>query len=234
MALTALPEAMPQDRPPRETGATVLAAIVVIALAVALIAYTFDGWSSGPPSATGPLDSETALSRALGDIPNVSINYYDIESTDAHGIRNELSAKAPHLNGERFRSVTHWHLKWRWEAAPDGGCGTAYAQVIFNAEIMFPRLARPNALTPQVAESWRSYINALARHEANHVRYAYDHRDKVLNAVRSASCAEANAAGHREIAELKQTQAAYDEQTNHGAREGATFRPKSNGFLSAF
>lgn len=233
MALTALPEVMPQDRPPREKGATILAAIVVTALAGAL-AYMLDGWFSQPTPVTGPIDSETVLSRALDGIPNVSITYYDIESTDADGIRNELSAKAPHLKGERFRSVTRWHLKWRWEAAPDGGCGTAYAQVLFNAEIIFPRLARPDALNPQVAQSWQTYINALARHEANHVRYAYGHRDKVLNAVRSASCAEANAAGHREIAELKRIQAAYDEQTDHGAREGATFRPRSRGFLTAF
>ena len=173
--------------------------------------------------------TDAAAIPALRGIPNVSISYYDIEATDAAGIKSELRAKSIRSGKKRYRAWSGWHYKWRWAAAPNGGCGTAGARVTFRAHVTLPRLANPNALATDVAQAWHMYMDALIRHEANHVRQAYEGRLLVAEAVRSSGCASANAAGHLAIAKVNYAAALYDERTKHGAREGAVFRPQPTG-----
>lgn len=172
--------------------------------------------------------SEAAAVPALRGIPNVSVSYYDIEATDAAGIKAELGARGIRWGRKRFRALTTWNYDWHWDAAPGGGCGTAGAQVKFEAKVTLPRHANPDALSPQIARAWKSYMEALIRHEANHVRLAYDGRLLVADAVRSSGCGSADAAGELAIAKINYESAKYDERTYYGWREGARLSLISN------
>lgn len=172
--------------------------------------------------------SEAAAVPALRGIPNVSVSYYDIEATDAAGIKAELRASGIRWGRKRFRALTNWNYKWHWDAVPGGGCGTAHARVKFDAKVTLPRIANPDSLSPEVARAWQPYMDALIRHEANHVWLAYEGRLLVADAVRSSGCTSANAAGQLAIAKVNYESAKYDERTKHGVREGARFRPPSS------
>jgi Bacterial protein of unknown function (DUF922) len=76
-------------------------------------------------------------------------------------------------------------------------------------------------------KAWRAYSDALSRHEADHVRDAYQGRYLLGNALRAASCSNANAVGQMAIQELKREADVYDGATNHGREEGAMFPPRS-------
>lgn len=161
---------------------------------------------------------------ALDGIPNVSVDYYDVDATNSAAIRRELNAKGPiDRNGQHFDAHTHWDYRWNWGSTPDGSCGVANADVSFSAIIRLPHLTHFAALKPEVAQAWRSYMSALAFHEAGHVRNGYGGRDTVANAVRSSSCADANAAGDNAVAHLGEEDERYDDRTDHGANDGATF-----------
>jgi predicted secreted Zn-dependent protease len=161
---------------------------------------------------------------ALDGIPNVSVEYYDVDATDETSIRRELNAMGPtDEHGHHFDADTRWHYKWDWGPAPDGSCGAANAEVTFSAQIKMPRLTNFAALKPDVAESWRSYLTALVLHEAGHVRNGYAGREDVANAVRSSSCADANSAGNNVIARLREEDLRYDQLTAHGVKDGAQF-----------
>jgi len=86
-----------------------------------------------------------------------------------------------------------------------------------------PRLVvRPT--TPEaVRVRWQRYVNVLARHEANHVRRAFENRGSVLAALRASSCADATRDGQAAIRRLGQHDRDYDRTTRHGFTEGAHF-----------
>lgn len=159
----------------------------------------------------------------LHGIPNVSVDYYDIDATDTATIRAELNARGPIDEGRHFDANTRYYYHWNWDNGADGSCGTANADISFNAVIRLPHLTHFAALEPDVAQAWRAYMTALAFHEAGHVRNGYDGRDRVASAVRSASCADANAAGQEAIERLGEEDRGYDDRTRHGENDGAAF-----------
>lgn len=224
-------ESRPPNSPTSEAGWRVLA-MVASALAM-ILAVQGPGqrllararMSSGDVAAQEPGSLADAVAiPALRGIPDVRVSYYDIEATDAAGIKSELRSSGILWGEDRYRALTTYDYRWRWDAAPGGGCGTAGAKVKFRAWVTLPRHANPEALSPAVARAWRSYIDALIRHEANHVRIAYDGRLAVADAVRSSGCGSANAAGELAIAQVNYESAQYDERTHHGWKEGARFR----------
>lgn len=206
----------------------------VLLTAICLKAPEWLEKASEPPQTAGDVAAAAAGSKAaaaaipaLRGIPNVYVSYYDIQATDAAGIKAELKASGIRWGDQRFRALTRWDYRWRWDANPDGGCGTANARVTFRGWITLPRLANPNALSPEVARAWQSYMSSLIRHEANHLRLAYGGRLLVGHAVRASGCATANAAGELAMARISYESAKYDERTYYGWREGAQFRPPS-------
>ena len=70
---------------------------------------------------------------------------------------------------------------------------------------------------------WNAYIQALVRHEAGHLRHAYENMGSVLSAIRASSCAGANAAGQAAVRALARWDIAYDRETRHGLSQGAHF-----------
>jgi predicted secreted Zn-dependent protease len=220
-------------RPARSSGLFGLPLSIWIAAALVAGGLSFFWHSGAVRKAVSPADA-AAIERVLagGDIsisplegiPNVSVEYYDVDATSATAIRDELNAKGPReADGKRFHADARTFFKWSWAPAPDGSCGTPNAEVSFSATIRLPRLTKFASLSPDLAQKWRSYMTALAFHEAGHVQIGYAGRDAIKAAVRSSSCSNAEAAAQAALATVQEEDSNYDLRSKHGAQEGATF-----------
>lgn len=152
-------------------------------------------------------------SDAFAGIPGVSFDYYDVTGTDRESIRRSIDAQRvvdPH-DGARVDALSNWHYGWSGRVA---GCTVRDLTVDFTATVRLPRLAA--AVAPDVQRLWDGYIRALERHEAGHVRYAYDHRGDLAVAIRGAGCGDRDAAAKAAIDRIDAWQLDYERRTRHG------------------
>src|SRR3954451_24391609 len=54
---------------------------------------------------------DSSIESLVAGIPNVSISYYDIASTDAGAIRSEMTSKGPVIRGKHFDGQTRWNYR---------------------------------------------------------------------------------------------------------------------------
>lgn len=174
-------------------------------------------------SASAPAYGQTT--GAFAGIPHVAFHHYAVAGADAAALRRSIDAARPTdpHDDAPVDALTHWAMRWSWHARPRGRCDLSRARLTFRATVTLPRLADTAALPSPLIEAWTGYIAALERHEAAHVRYAYDHRGGVLAAIRAATCATADRAGRRALAAIADHDIAYDRDTRHGLSEGAGF-----------
>ena len=162
---------------------------------------------------------------AIAGVPGVAFRFYTVEGVDGPSLRQSLDAAGltdPH-GGKAVDAGTYWSIRWRWAARRHGGCDLRHARVTFRATVTLPRLAAGATLPPPVEEAWSRYTAALERHEAGHVRYAYDHRGDVLAAIRGATCRTADRSARAALAAIEAHDVGYDRDTQHGLTQGATF-----------
>ncbi len=159
----------------------------------------------------------------FGDLPNVSVEYYDVSGADVAAIRASMNARRPTdpRDGQPHDATTSWHISFRYRDDP-GGCH-ASQDPEFSAVVTLPRLADEGRVSSEALGRWRRFIAALRTHEAGHVRWAYEHVGEVKAALTAPSCAGAGAAGEAAIRRIGQHDALYDQQTRHGATQGAVF-----------
>ena len=159
----------------------------------------------------------------FGDIPNVSVEYYDVSGADVGAIRASMNARRPTdpRDGQPHDAVTSWHISFRYRNDP-GGCH-ASQDPEFSAVVTLPRLANEGGVSSETLARWRRFTAALEAHEAGHARWAYEHLGDVKAALSAPSCAGAGAAGEAAIRRIALDDGAYDQQTRHGATQGAVF-----------
>jgi len=189
------------------------------------------GNAQSPPAAAGPASSappETpglTLEARLAGITNVEIVHYDVRGDSLFAIRRALNQAGPRdpNDGQRVDALALWYIQWRWPDAPGGGCDLSRAEIRFSASVRMPRLVAGPDTPEAVRLRWQRYVTALERHEANHIRRAWDARESVLAAIRASSCANANADARAAIAIMGRRDVDYDRTTRHGLSEGAHF-----------
>jgi predicted secreted Zn-dependent protease len=174
--------------------------------------------------ARDPQPAPAVLPSTFAGVPNVTIEYYDVDGSTAEGIRASMNARRPRdsHDGQAVEAVTSWQLDW---TAPKkgGSCDLRRAEVRFNARVLLPRLRDPANVPTAVLDRWRAFVAGLEKHEAYHVRHAWEHREKVRRAIRASSCAGANAAAAEAVRKVGAEQRAYDVATRHGASEVPPF-----------
>jgi predicted secreted Zn-dependent protease len=154
--------------------------------------------------------SSAQANAAFAGIPDVTIDYYPVDGGDAH-------------DGRRVDALSSWDLRWSWPRTRHGGCDLAATTIRYKATVRMPQLAATARLTAAERADWDRYVAALARHEAGHVRYTYRHRGDILATIRRATCRTADAAARAALARLDAYQIAYDRETEHGTKDGASF-----------
>ena len=168
-----------------------------------------------PPPATGP----------LAGIPNLDVQYYDVSGSSVAEIRAAINRVRPRdpNDGVAVDALNRWYISWRWPGDGRGGCLLGRTELRFSATLRMPRLFNTQRTPRAVVARWQAYMEALVRHEAGHIRHAYDNMGSVLRAIRASSCAGANEAGRAAVRLLAQWDVSYDRQTRHGFTQGAHF-----------
>ena len=171
--------------------------------------------AAGPPPATGP----------LAGIPNLDAQYYEVSGRSVAEIRAAINRVRPRdpNDGQAVDAVNRWYISWRWPGDGRGGCVLARTELRFTATLRMPRLVNLARTPRAVVVRWNNYIAALERHEAGHLRHAYDNMGSVLRAIRAGNCASANEAGRAAVRVLARWDVDYDRQTRHGFTQGAHF-----------
>ena len=116
-------------------------------------------------------------------MPGVTIADYDVAGDDAAAIRAQIEAKGPVDPNDPARSfggATTFAIRWRWPIDRAGRCDLTAARVTFAATVTLPRLT--GDVPDTLRNDWDRYRAALERHEAEHVRYAYDRRGDIARA----------------------------------------------------
>lgn len=169
----------------------------------------------GPPPARGP----------LAGIPNLDVQYYDVSGRSVGEIRAAINRVRPRdpNDGLAVDAVNRWYISWRWPSNGRGGCDLARTEMRFTATLRMPRLVNRAATPRAVLVRWDTYMAALERHEAGHLRHAYDNMGSVLRAIRASTCNQANEAGRAAVRVLARWDVTYDRQTRHGFSQGAHF-----------
>jgi len=159
------------------------------------------------------------------EIPNISFDYYPVSGRTVEEIARSLDRNRPvdPNDGQKVTALTHWMMGYSWPTDDRGRCDLSRASLQFQAVITFPRLVGETKLAPDVRQRWQRFSDALLRHEANHVRFAWDHRDEVLRSVRSSNCSRAAADGNRAIEAIARRDQENDRLSRHGELEGAVF-----------
>jgi len=176
-------------------------------------------------AASPPPQPALAAETSLEGVTNLDVQYYEVSGNSLFEIRRALNRVRPRdpNDGLGVDALSSWYIAWRWPGNADGGCDLARAEIRFSARIRMPRLVETAATPAAVRQRWRAYAAALQRHEAKHIRHAWDNRNLVLTAIRASSCANASRDAQAAIATLARHDIDYDRQTRHGATEGAHF-----------
>jgi predicted secreted Zn-dependent protease len=172
-----------------------------------------------------PAAPAQSLQASLAGITNVDVQYYEVSGNSLFEIRRALNRVRPRdpNDGLGVDALAMWYIRWRWPEGPGGGCDLSRAEIEFSARIRLPRLIETPQTPPAVRMRWRAYVAALERHEASHIRHAWENRQRILDALRRSSCANANNDGMAAVRQLGRYDVDYDQRTRHGLTEGAHF-----------
>jgi len=193
--------------------------------ALALTAFTLACAGPPPPIGVGPLPpGVTAYANEVR---------YAVDGTSVEGIAASLRGRAPVTPEGRFVGHHRWQLEWRGDFARSAGmCGFRRLQVHVRGTTTVPEWRRPPGADSALVGSWDRFLAALRAHEAGHWRIALagggEMRDR-LAALRRPRCedleVEARLEGERIVAATDARQSRYDDETDHGHRDGAAWPP---------
>ena len=160
------------------------------------------------------------------------IETYDVSGETTQELRRDLNRRGPLSHGKRYDARTDWHVKWRFDfERSQEGCRVVRPQVNLEVVITLPRWRQPAGAGRQLVELWEGYLEALRSHEDGHLEVGQSAADEIretleeLRAARDCSKAEqrANGLGHEIIERHNRRDERYDEETRHGATQGARF-----------
>lgn len=178
-----------------------------------------------PPAGVGPLPpGVTAFQNEVR---------YAVEGASVDGIAASLRARGPDTPDGRFAGGHRWQLEWRGGFERAGGmCGFRDLRVHVRGTTTVPEWRRPAGADSALAAAWTRFLDALRAHEAGHWRIALEGGGAMreqLAAMRRPRCddlaADARLEGERIVAATDARQARYDDDTDHGLRDGAAWPP---------
>ena len=159
--------------------------------------------------------------------------YYDVAGQSATELRESLNRhRSVDPDGMPHDAVTLWYARWQYRTATSGrGCAVASFEVSLEIVTTLPRWTNEAAAPSSLVARWRSYYEALLRHEDGHKAIAKETaaaiRTAGTNVQSSSSCAELAGAidkvANDVLKEYREKQRQYDKETQHGRTQGARF-----------
>ena len=165
------------------------------------------------------------------DTTIIRTNTYTVSGTTIREIRADLARKRPWKS--ELDGYTAWKIDWSYRTeTTESGCRLHSFNVRTEITITVPRWTPPENTDPQTKANWAAYISGLLAHEDGHKRIALaaanEVRSRVKQVASATTCGELDAAIKREadkaVEEFKRREKLYDERSDHGRKDGATFR----------
>lgn len=135
--------------------------------------------------------------------------------------------------GKRFDASTLWDLDSQFTFGGKKGVSCQFKSISITVKTTFtlPEWTPPTGTPQTVIDRWKKHMAALQIHEDGHKKLGVEAGTDFLAQLKAippaASCAalQATAVAKRDAvkAAFKQKHKAYDQATNHGATQGATF-----------
>ncbi len=179
--------------------------------------------------------SENNISESNNLNSDVSINhlYYEISGTTESDLRHQMDQFGP-SDGEQIQhdAYTEWYADWYYPNSEiDGDCATGSITVTVTITHTFPQWNNPPDISQELATKWDTYLKALQTHEIGHRQIGLDAGHEILQTLSELSvyptCTEleqvADKTGQNILDEFRQKELTYDQNTRHGASQGAQF-----------
>jgi predicted secreted Zn-dependent protease len=207
-------------RAARLTKPTMTTAGIVVPLVSAALAL-----ACGPPS--------TVPSAGWARVA-VDTIFYDVVGRTPQDWLVSMAANARPAGVPRpFQALTEWSTQYRYPSSrmSPRGCMAVSPSVELRLRIRMPRLRADSGADSLALAEWARFDRALHRHEEGHAaraaRAAAELADSITS-IRAPTCvllAARLADANRDLRDrYLRLQAAYDERTRHGARQGVTLR----------
>lgn len=201
----------------------------IVALVLFLSLCTACTQSTIPVNAAtpGPVTFATATQfTGQISIEHAQIIYYDIAGSTADELRasmNQLRPNDPYDGDKPVDSYTDWYISWNWPGYGTENCDLSAANVTYTINITMPRWIPPADASPELIAKWEKYIQNLTFHEKGHVDNVVNNYSSVNTAIQNASCLTAEAEAQKALVALREFDASYDNETDHGKTQGAVF-----------
>lgn len=159
--------------------------------------------------AVAPSAVAAAPASTLANLPNVEVTYYQVTGKDVPEIHRSLARAAPRdaETGKRLPATSSWSMTAgaKWIRTGDR-CELTSIDLRFTARAALPRLlVQPETPAPVLA-IWNDYVARLEARQATQLRFAYDRRNSVEQAIRRSGCHGWEAAATAAIARIKAQQ----------------------------
>ncbi len=179
-----------------------------------------------------PLPGFVVLPQSVSET-DPSIHWYDVSGSTRPELRARLDELGPFdIDGKRHDAYTEWfvssHLSF--VEVPEG-CKVAAVSTSVRVTVTLPRWEANDESDPVLVGQWRDYLDALWVHENGHrdtgAKAAAEIEAVLPTLPARPSCADAESVAKQAASELlarhRMADRTYDEETHHGAMQGASF-----------
>lgn len=213
----------------------------VIALMVTLSTYAFNpvnntqstGSTSSSQTNTGS-DPSSYLGEYDPSQLNSSIrhshrvNFYSVNPRSRQDLGAAINRASPIQGG--YHGLAEWNIRWEYSYQNQGSsCRIGSVQVTLESKVHMPQLTPNQNYDASITSVFNAYYDALMHHEEGHLTHgilaANEAKQAIQDAKAASSCRaagnNANTAANAVITKYNRADQQYDNQTNHGATQGA-------------
>jgi predicted secreted Zn-dependent protease len=165
-------------------------------------------------------------------IQNDSPTYYQIYGNTASDLHTQIAQCAPGANATssaEYTGETNYNLTWQYSVAvTDTGCSLRNVQVGLHISTALPLWQPTSAVTTGLTDRWQQFIQALATHEHGHAQLDANYAGLLEQQLETLGNLDCNSVTdtiqstvNTIVQALNNANNTYDQQTNHGAAQGA-------------
>ncbi len=172
-------------------------------------------------------------SAPAGISSDVSEQTYTVYGDTARSLGDNLKRCAPFSSSGDGHAYTAYRINWTFTPQPLTAETCTITDVKVGSRIVYhyPNWANSGSATDNLVSQWTVYMERLREHETGHGNYVEASANNILGILNSLpvalNCDEATVnatnAALRELDRLKANHKAYDQETQHGATQGALF-----------
>ena len=159
----------------------------------------------------------------------VVTHYYAIHGSSPTQLRTQMNQCGPIADGRENDAFTKWLVNWQVFDRDGNGCGIGGLAIHVRVDMYLPQWT--DVAPPDLERRWNTYIAALTSHEDGHVAHGFGAAERVYRTLvrlpPAATCAQLNAgaaaAARVVVGSFGALDVTYDEETRHGATQGAIF-----------